>query len=53
MIPLLIVRVVLAALGVYVVAVYNGLVRKRNLVEEAFSGIDVQLTKRADLAPTP
>jgi LemA protein len=33
------------------VAVFNGLVRRRNLVEEGWSGIDVQLKRRADLIP--
>jgi LemA protein len=30
---------------------YNGLVRLRNLVEEGWSGIDVQLKRRANLIP--
>lgn len=30
---------------------YAGLIRKKNAVQEAFSGIDVQLTKRHDLIP--
>jgi LemA protein len=33
------------------VAVFNRLVRRRNLVEEGWSGIDVQLKRRADLIP--
>ncbi len=33
------------------VAIYNRLVRNRNLVEEGWSGIDVQLKRRADLIP--
>ncbi len=33
------------------IAIYNNLVRKRNEVENAFSGIDVQLKKRYDLIP--
>ncbi|HDQ40358.1 MAG TPA: LemA family protein [Desulfonatronum sp.] len=41
----------LLGLAVYVVRVYNDLIRKRNHVDEAFSGIDVQLKKRADLVP--
>lgn len=41
--------VVLIAL--YVVFVYNGLVRSRQMAEEAWSGIDVQLKRRADLIP--
>jgi len=35
----------------YGVAVYNRLVRLRALVHEAFSGITVQLRRRADLIP--
>ncbi|MGN6776353.1 LemA family protein [Rhizobium sp.] len=41
--------IVLAAL--YVVFAYNGLVRARQAAEEAWSGIDVQLKRRADLIP--
>jgi len=41
--------VVLALL--YAVAVYNRLVRLRALVKEGFSGITVQLRRRADLVP--
>ena len=35
----------------YGIAVYNRLVRLRALVHEAFSGITVQLRRRADLVP--
>jgi len=35
----------------YVIAIYNGLVRLRALVKEGFSGITVQLRRRADLIP--
>ncbi len=35
----------------YLFTLYNGLVRLRVLVEEAWSGIDVQLKKRFDLIP--
>ena len=41
--------VVLALL--YVIGIYNRLVRLRALVKEAFSGITVQLRRRADLIP--
>lgn len=51
MIAILIVLALLATVVLYVIAVFNGLVRKRNLVDEAFSGIDVQLKKRTDLIP--
>jgi LemA protein len=40
---------VLAAL--YAVVIYNGLVRLRALVKEGWSGITVQLRRRADLVP--
>jgi len=40
-----------ALLLLYGVAIYNGLVRLRQLVREAFSGITVQLRRRADLIP--
>lgn len=33
------------------IVIYNGLVSKKNNIEEAFSGIDVQLKKRYDLIP--
>lgn len=42
---------ILAALAVYAVSVYNGLVKSRQMTEEAWSGIDVQLKRRADLIP--
>lgn len=38
-------------LGVYVAIVYNGLISKKNLADEAFSGMDVQLKRRSDLIP--
>jgi LemA protein len=41
----------LAALVVALVLAYNGLVRVRNKVREAWSGIDVQLERRQDLIP--
>jgi LemA protein len=36
---------------VWFIAIYNGLVRLKNLVKEAWSGIDVQLKRRANLIP--
>jgi len=35
----------------YGIILYNSLVRSRNMVEEGWSGIDVQLKRRADLIP--
>lgn len=43
--------VVLAVLIIYVIAVYNRLVSKRNQVQNAWSQIDVQLKRRHDLIP--
>lgn len=42
---------VIGALGLWVVALYNGLVRARNEVQGAWSSIDVQLKRRHDLVP--
>lgn len=41
----------LLAISAYAVTVYNALVRARQMVQEAWSGIDVQLKRRADLIP--
>ncbi len=41
---------IVAIIG-YFVSVYNGLVKLKVLVEEAWSGIDVQLKRRYDLIP--
>jgi LemA protein len=48
--PLLIV-IVLIVLAVVVIAMYNGLVRLRNRVQNAWAQIDVQLKRRHDLIP--
>ncbi len=42
---------VIVLLILYVIGLYNGLVRLRALVKEGFSGITVQLRRRADLIP--
>lgn len=46
-----IVLAIVVLLLLYAVAIYNRLVRLRALVKEAFSGITVQLRRRADLIP--
>ncbi len=55
MLPLIIaivVVVMLAALAVFwLMGAYNGMVRSRNRCQEAWSGIDVQLRRRASLIP--
>ncbi|MCO6186911.1 LemA family protein [Rhizobium sp. L1K21] len=45
------VLIVVAVIAVIVVFLYNGLVKSRQMAEEAWSGIDVQLKRRADLIP--
>jgi LemA protein len=42
---------IVVVLLLYVVLAFNGLVRHRNRVENAWSGIDVQLRRRYDLIP--
>ena len=43
--------VIVAAAALWLVAMYNGLVRLRNQVRNAWSQIDVQLKRRHDLIP--
>uniref|UniRef100_A0A7V3ZX05 LemA family protein n=1 Tax=candidate division WOR-3 bacterium TaxID=2052148 RepID=A0A7V3ZX05_UNCW3 len=47
----LIILVVLALLVIVFISIYNGLVRMRFMVKNAFADIDVQLKKRHDLIP--
>jgi LemA protein len=42
---------VVALAGLWAVFTFNALVRRRNLVAEAWSGIEAQLKRRADLIP--
>ena len=42
---------VVAAVVVYAIVVFNRLVRTRQMANEAWSGIDVQLKRRSDLVP--
>jgi LemA protein len=48
---LLVLLAVGVLVGLYVVVAYNGLVRLRNRIENAWSQIDVQLQRRYDLIP--
>ncbi len=48
---LLIVLAVIVIAAVVVIGIYNGLIGKRNRVDEGFSQIDVQLKRRHDLIP--
>lgn len=48
---LLILLAIVAAIGIWLMSVYNGLVKLRNMMQEGWSGIDVQLKRRFDLIP--
>jgi len=50
-IALIVIALIVVLLIVFVIAAYNGMVRSRNKVDEAWSGIDVQLKRRHDLIP--
>ncbi|MFA6428613.1 MAG: LemA family protein [Candidatus Buchananbacteria bacterium] len=43
--------VVIGLIAIWLIAVYNGLIRAKNQTQEAFSDIDVQLKRRYDLIP--
>ena len=47
----IVVGIVVVVILLFVISAYNRLVRLRNGVENAFSGIDVQLKQRCDLIP--
>lgn len=42
---------ILVGLGIYAVVLYNGFVRSRNLIQESWRQIDVELNRRYDLIP--
>lgn len=46
-----IILAVLAIVILWIIATFNGLIRTKNRVDEAFSDIDVQLKRRYDLIP--
>jgi LemA protein len=48
---LLVVVVIVVVIVMFVVGLYNGLVTRRNRIDEAFAQIDVQLKRRHDLIP--
>ena len=51
MITLIVLIVIIGAVAGFVISLYNALVRARQMAQEAWSGIDVQLKRRADLIP--
>ncbi len=46
-----IIAAVVVVIGLWLILTYNGLIRSRNQVDEAWSDIDVQLKRRYDLIP--
>jgi LemA protein len=46
-----IILIVIILLAIWVISMYNGLVRGKNRTDEAWSDIDVQLKRRYDLIP--
>ena len=48
---LVILLVILAVVIIFVIVLFNRLVRTRQMASEAWSGIDVQLKRRAELVP--
>ena len=50
-IPLIIILVIVVVLVVAVIGLYNNLVKLRNMVDNAWAQIDVQLQRRLDLIP--
>ncbi len=51
MMPLIVIGVVIVVAIMFVVGIYNSLIRLRNQVDNAWSQIDVQLKRRHDLIP--
>lgn len=51
LIAIMIVAIIIIIIAIAIVLLYNGLVGSRNKVKNAWSQIDVQLTRRADLIP--
>jgi LemA protein len=48
---LLVIVAIVVLVALYVVGLYNGLIRRRNRVESGWAQIDVQLQRRHDLIP--
>ena len=51
MLPLVVLVAVVVVLGLLVAGTYNGLVKLRNRIENAWAQVDVQLQRRYDLIP--
>ncbi|RDB59714.1 hypothetical protein C1878_15140 [Gordonibacter sp. 28C] len=50
-IPLIVILVIIVVLVVAIIGLYNNLVKLRNMVDNAWAQIDVQLQRRLDLIP--
>jgi LemA protein len=50
-IVLIILIAIIVVIAVFLIGLYNGLVTRRNRIDEAFGQIDVQLKRRHDLIP--
>ena len=50
-IPLIVILVIVVVLVVAIIGLYNNLVKLRNMVDNAWAQIDVQLQRRRDLIP--
>jgi LemA protein len=48
---LIVIAIGMGLFAIVFITLYNGMIAKKNAVETAFSGIDVQLKKRYDLIP--
>src|SRR6187431_1354019 len=51
MLPAIIVIVIIVGIVAVLIGMYNGLIRRRNQVDNAWAQIDVQLKRRLDLIP--
>ncbi|MEN8224831.1 MAG: LemA family protein [Bacteroidota bacterium] len=51
MIPLIVILAIIFILVIWLIGIYNALIRLRNQVKNAWSQIDVQLKRRHDLIP--
>ena len=49
--PVIIIVLVIIGIVLFLVSLYNGLVTRRNRIDEAYSQIEVQLKRRHDLIP--
>ena len=49
--PLWIVLIVVAVIAIFLIFTYNGLITKRNRIDEALGQVEVQLKRRHDLIP--